>query len=170
MSHCEMGKICLLVQKFYLICVNLCQLHKYLPVFLKYVYICAIVLVHNLIFNAQLEKFYALGFPLNYKFGPLWVWEANTREKSTFDRDIVFVSSEQPPSPHNPLPTLNTYFKSNFCTAPATLGVENFKLSSTQGWTSLYKNLSWSQSFLAPIILPELELELLGSNVCYKSQ
>ena len=31
------------------------------------------------------------------------------------------------------------------------------------------KNLSWSWSFLAPIILPELVLELLGSNICYQS-
>ena len=33
-----------------------------------------------------------------------------------------------------------------------------------QGCTSLNKNLSWSWSFLAPIILPELELELFSSN------
>ena len=38
-----------------------------------------------------------------------------------------------------------------------------------QGWTSLNKNPSWSWSFLAPIILSELELELLGSNFCYQS-
>ena len=36
----------------------------------------------------------------------------------------------------------------------------------SQGWTSLNKNPSWS--FLASIILPELELELLGSNICYQ--
>ena len=34
-----------------------------------------------------------------------------------------------------------------------------------QGWTSLNENPSWSWSFLAPIILPELELELLGSEI-----
>ena len=35
---------------------------------------------------------------------------------------------------------------------------------SRDGWTTLNKNPSWSWSFLAPIIL--LELELLGSNNC----
>ena len=48
-----------------------------------------------------------------------------------------------------------------------------FKTSSTctrgQGWTSLNKNLSWSWSFLAPIIHSELELELLGSNIFLQS-
>ena len=34
----------------------------------------------------------------------------------------------------------------------------------SQGWTSLNKNQSWSWGFLAPIILPELELELFSSN------
>ena len=36
-------------------------------------------------------------------------------------------------------------------------------------WPSLNNNPSWSRSFLAPIILPELELELLGSDICYQS-
>ena len=39
----------------------------------------------------------------------------------------------------------------------------------SQGWTSLNKNPSWSWSFLAPIVLPELELELLGSTIYYQS-
>ena len=38
-----------------------------------------------------------------------------------------------------------------------------------QGTTSLNKNPSWSWSFLAPIIIPELELEFLGYNICYQS-
>ena len=33
-----------------------------------------------------------------------------------------------------------------------------------QGWTSLNKNFSWSWSFLAQIIFPELELELFSSS------
>ena len=50
------------------------------------------------------------------------------------------------------------------------LGMGNIGIDSfTQGWTKLNKNPSWSWSFLAPIILPELKLELLGSNFCYQS-
>ena len=43
-----------------------------------------------------------------------------------------------------------------------------FSRPEQQGWTSLNKNPSWSWSFFAPIILLELELELLGSNICYQ--
>ena len=44
-----------------------------------------------------------------------------------------------------------------------------FLFTDQQGWTSLNKNPSWSWSFLAPIVLPELELELLGSTIYYQS-
>ena len=54
-----------------------------------------------------------------------------------------------------------------FLTAHST-GVDRI-FTLVQGWTILNKNLSRSWSFLAPIILPELELGLLGCNISYQS-